>query len=353
MTARPLIPALILVFLSLFSASFVRAQHAFLQPAADLVVQRGAGGRANVGFRLAAATMPATVSLTPVSPTPGENWRRIALPAGETEGRFTDVPAGLYALCLEGRPDDCRRVGVGELFLVAGQSNAVSPTLPDAPQASRTGWVAVTAHHGDRPGYADKQPDSETMRFADKAHPTSVGICWLRLGDMLVERYGLPVGFVIVARSGVNSDCWDPARTACWPLMAKALSARRYRAVLWHQGESDVVDAFTMGHSLANLRDVVAASRKIRPGIPWIMARNSLNTATPYAAQPVRLAQETLIRSGEVAPGPDTDVLRDHPAWIREADFVGEGLQRHGELWFPPVCALLDAVGGPTSEPAP
>lgn len=326
----------------------------FTSPRTDDIIQRGPSRAADVHFSLSPGRNPVRVQLTPADkPSAPNRTREISVSAGSTQGVFTDVPGGLYSLCLKDQPDSCRHVGVGEIFLVAGQSNAVSAADPGAPVVSKTGLVAVSAHHGDAPGHANEAPDTATMHFVTKPHPTMVGVCWVRLGDLLVQKYKVPVGFVLVARSATNTDCWNPANGVCWGGAANALAARHFRAVLWLQGESDVMGNFPMEKSFTNMRDMVAASREIQPSIPWIMARNSLKNATPYAEQAVRRAQEKLITSGAVWSGPDTDVLRDHPGWVGVADFGPEARNRCGELWFAPVDALLSGNSAHVKDPAP
>ncbi|EFL50881.1 protein of unknown function DUF303 acetylesterase putative [Solidesulfovibrio fructosivorans JJ]] len=311
-------------------------------PLADDVVQRGPSETADVHFSLSPGNNPVRVQLIPADKAfAPNNIREISVPAGTIRGVFPAVPGGFYSLCLKGRPNTCRHVGVGEIFLVAGQSNAVSVADPGKPVVSETGRVAVSVHHGNDPEHANEPPGTETLHFVTKDHPTMVGVCWVRLGDLLVQKYKVPIGFVLVARSATNTECWNPAGGICWGPAAKALAARRFRAVLWHQGESDVMAGFPMEKSLANMRAMITASREIQPNIPWIVARNSLKNATPYAEQAVRRAQETLIASGTVRPGPDTDVLRDHPGWVGVADFGPDARKRCGELWFAPVDALL------------
>lgn len=343
--SHPILRALVLALPLLLGAAPGQASDApreLVSPPGDAFFQRGPKGTAVVAFALSPGKSAAAATLAAAGKKSVP--RTVTVGAGKTAGAFVNVRPGVYALCLKGRPETCRTVGVGELFLVAGQSNAVSHGKPGVPYASATGMVAVTARTEDKDARPYPDADPGVVRFPTPDHPVETSVCWLRLGDMLAEKYKVPVGFVIVARSNTNTDCWNPQGGACWPEAAKALAAHRFRAVLWHQGESDVLGGLPMEKSLANMRAMVEASREIQPDIPWIVARNSLKNGTPYADQPIRRAQETLIASGAVLAGPDTDVIRDHPDWVGVADFGGEGLTRHGELWFAPVDRLLGAT---------
>jgi len=339
LSAWEVISCFFLIGFVLLSQETPAAGRELIFPPANTIVQRNAAGTADIDFTVTPEKAPGRASLRPVGNS--RSVLKAVVLAGKASGRFFAVPAGWYDLCLDGRKSSCRRVGVGEVFLVAGQSNAVSPVTTATPSpAGETGLVAVSAHHGDGP-HASETPDVETMLVPSADAPVRAGACWVRLGDLLAKKHKIPIGFVIVAKSESNTDCWKPDGGPCWPLMAKALASRRFRAVLWHQGESDVMAGFSTEHSLANLETLVAASRQIQSGIPWFVARNSLKNAIPYAEQPIRKAQARLIESGQVCAGPDTDVIREHPGWVGVADFGGEGVTRHGELWFSYVDAYL------------
>ena len=50
---------------------------------------------------------------------------------------------------------------------------------------------------------------------------------------------------------------------------------------------------------------------------------------------PIRKAQLRIISEGLALLGPDTDEIRKNPKWIEAggAEFVGEGLKEHGQMW--------------------
>ena len=316
-------------------------------PATNNVLQRGDNGKADLLFVVNSDADRAMVTLS----YPGQEpplFQQVVT-KGEAKGNFPQVPGGLYDLCVRslgtapGTDGDCRRVGVGEVFLVAGQSNAVSTDLSGKRHASATGLVSVNDYHGDLADVKSKSadPDIDHMVFTKGDVGITANVCWMRLGDLIVEKYKIPVEFINVARNATNTENWRPVGGECWPLFAKVLSERKYRAILWHQGESDVMSGFPMEKSLNNMTSLIEASRLIAPHIPWIVAHNSLKDKTPYAQQSVRQAQTALVAQGLACAGPDTDLIRENPDWVGVADFGKEGLTRHGELWFPIVDAFL------------
>ncbi len=326
-----------------FPAPTASAQTRLTAPAQATIFQRGPDGRAAIPFHVAPGSEAVTVTLARAGEGAPLASRTVAADGGAES--FADVPAGLYEVCAkpEAAKDaarQCRKVGVGEAFVVAGQSNAVSPADPGKPAISATGLVSVSAHHGDGPSHENEEPDTTTLLFPSAENPAQAGACWVRLGDMLAQKDGVPVGFVIVARSATNTDCWNPAGGACWPLLARTLASRPFRAVLWHQGESDAMGHFPAKKTLANMTAMIEASQAIAPGMPWIVAHNSLKNEIPYEKQPVRQAQAAVV-AGLACAGPDTDPIRENPDWVGVADFGAGGLTRHGELWFPVVDAFL------------
>jgi hypothetical protein len=93
---------------------------------------------------------------------------------------------------------------------------------------------------------------------------------------------------------------------------------------------------------------MILKSRDVVPGLPWFIAINSLNPSSPYSSNilNVRKAQKYIIDSGLAFAGPDTDVIRANPDWVESCggEFVGEGLRKHGELWFIELSKYFDAT---------
>jgi hypothetical protein len=260
----------------------------------------------------------------------------VAGPDGLATAVFRRTPPGFYRLSFAsacGRA--VVRAAVGELFLVAGQSNAVSTNLGHPPPESATGMVVVNDYYEDQgPGAGKAVRSLARLLVPTGREPITSNVCWTYCGDMLAKRTGVPVGFLNLAVSGVESGAWNPTTG---PLAGALFDAQRlggFRAVLWQQGESDVLGGLSEEQSFTNLKSLIQASRAVTPGSVWVVARNSLKTQTPYAQLPVRRAQESIIGEGLALPGPDTDQVRENPKWVGKADFGAGGLRRNGELWF-------------------
>jgi hypothetical protein len=238
--------------------------------------------------------------------------------AENSDGRFVNVPVGWYDLVLmDGVVEaDSIKIGVGDVYVVAGQSNAVSPRQPltHPLPTPASGKVILSDKYG-------KGFDS----FIDAGVTEPVtGVAWLFAGIALNRPY--PVMFVNVAAG--NTSCWDWANVLGERLF-RAWAVYQPRAILWHQGESECTspprtDSYAMMDALIlSLRQVTTT--------PWVMAYNSTSYPGPGGGHwPIRGAQDQIIvRWSHVYEGPDTDRIRV-PG---EVEFLGDSMRQHGELW--------------------
>ncbi|MHC5543433.1 sialate O-acetylesterase, partial [Singulisphaera rosea] len=124
-------------------------------------------------------------------------------------------------------------------------------------------------------------------------------------------------------------------------------AAGRFRAVLWQQGESDVIERVSAETYVANIkkiREALAQDWGFEP--PWLLAKSTLHP-TVYNDP----AQEGVIRSaiGQLwglpgfRRGPDTDILDGEnrgPIGSRQ-HFSEIGQRRAGLMWFASVWGEL------------
>jgi len=236
------------------------------------------------------------------------------------------------------------RVGVGEVFVVAGQSNALG--------VFEVSYDATD----DRVSCIDSRQDdpAEQMLGLPYSHagaktnfaPANPPHIWTMLGDSLTRRLNVPVLFLGAAQGGSSSTQW--AQTAAGigpaglsPYRRLGVALRHYtartglRAVLWHQGESDNLDHTSEQTYENNIGAVIQKTRQ-QTGfahLPWVMARASyINNTT---RQEVVQAQKDLIATGDnVWPGPVTDTCTRISVRPDGLHFGGlEGLTMLTQLW--------------------
>jgi len=262
-------------------------------------------------------------------------------------------------------------VGVGEVFVTAGQSYAAvcheAVMTVDDPLGRVTaacpetdGWRIA---HDPQPRIVDRV-DADTTRellamladldlgFPHGPHSPFQGSIWPPLGNALVAELGVPVGFVHVAVGGTRIEHWRRG-TALFANLCDAVAlAGDVRAVLWQQGESDAHDE-TPGavyeQCLRQLRDDVVAATGLELG--WLPAKSTYHPTNlrPFeAGGEVREAVERLWAQPGFYPGPDTDTLGEmgvHRApFSRGGHFTGAGQRAAGAMWAEAILRLLAAA---------
>lgn len=303
-------------------------------------------------------TPPADAQNSPVEqsgePSPAK-WQpftpRIA--AGHFEGRVRVPAGGWHRLEVRLRHADTviahgtiEQLGVGEVFLIAGQSYATNcndERLRVADAAERV--VAFDTIRGEWQVANDPQP------VVDGSHDGSI---WPPLGDSLVAELRVPVGFVNVAVGATSSTQWQPGGELHRRLVDAGSRLGRFRAVLWQQGESDVIAKTTTEAYVANLDRIrESAVRAWGHEPPWLLAKSTLHPTVyqdPEGESRIRSAIDALVTRPGFHAGPDTDTLagehRGGPQSRRHFSAIGQ--RRAGELWHAAI--RQEAIVDPASR---
>ncbi|MHB8860786.1 MAG: sialate O-acetylesterase [Pirellulaceae bacterium] len=229
--------------------------------------------------------------------------------------------------------------GVGELFVVAGQSYATN---------CNDERLSVTDPQRRVAAY-DSQYHS--WRIADDPQPapdgSDGGSLWPVFGDQLSALLRVPVGLANVGVGATSSEQWLPDGMLHKQLVAVGQTLGRFRAVLWQQGESDVLAHTTTADYVVNMMQIHDAAVKswgFEP--PWLLAKSTLHPTVYHdvvGEEAIRAAMDQLWQRPEFLPGPDTDILggenRGGPATRRH--FSGIGQRRAALLWFAAVWPLF------------
>lgn len=310
-----------------------------------------------------------------LGPLPGR-WNGVSFDkkTGDFNARLPAIAGGFYEVDVKAlvRSSEVAEisvphVGVGEVFVVSGQSN--STNYGEVRQVTVTGMVSTFS--------------GESWRLANDPQPgvqdgSTKGSFLPSFGDALYRKYGVPIGVASVGHGSTSVRQWLPAGepvevmptkeiyvvrdksgalvsdgTLFNGMMARIdqLGVHGFRAVLWHQGESDAHQP--AGHDISGatyaqmLREVILATRK-QAGwdIPWFVAEASYHSPSDMACPPIRAAQRSMWESGVALQGPDTDTLT---AQYRQNNgkgvhFNDAGLKAHGALWAQAVETYLDKV---------
>lgn len=264
------------------------------------------------------------------------------------------------------------RVGVGEIFITAGQSNSTS--CGESPMPLTDDRVSVLAPDGSWKQAKDPQPSFTTFGQIG-------GSPWPGLGDILAKELGVPIAFVHTGVGGTGIRQWQKwappisyqeRNLDIYNTLIQAINAipgKRLRAILWHQGESntlsnrahggpDVIDPDGYAALFGKLVSDVKHDTNI--DVPWLVS-NASYMATDYndctqTIQPlhffpnaqVRWGQQKLWDNGVALPGPDTDDLYGPDNRYPGSNgmcthFAVKGLQAESERWTQRILSTLPA----------
>lgn len=323
-------------------------------PAPRQVIQRGANDAADVAIvvRAPRGIGRLVARCRHADGTHGEATLARASEDGE-RATFTaalSVPAGGWhrlAVTVDGIAGPAEvavneRLGVGDVFVVAGQSNSANfgeerfGALDD--QVSAFDGASWTLAQDPMPGVQDG---------SDGGSP------WPVCGRALRELTGVPIAFASCGFGGTTLAQWQKGagvdvegrRVPLFDgLAARVKALGRVRAILWHQGESDANDGTTTADYVArfkSLKDDLRATTNV--DATWVVAHVSYCPwLEPVKLEAVRAAQAELWKSGLALRGPDTDVLLGtlrHSA--DKIHFSKSGLERHGARWAAEIYAQL------------
>ena len=299
-------------------------------------------------------------------------WRRNEVGLTETFKAEWVAPAGGWyrleaRLSKEGKSlaeTSVAHVGIGEIFLVAGQSN--SANHGEEKQTVKSGLVAsfdgVSWHVAHDP---------------QRGASGNGGSFMPPLGDALATKFGVPIGFMPIGIGASSVREWLPAGVVfpspptilsrvvkrpdgSWEANGaafrtlvsreKSCGPNGFRAVLWHQGESDANQkdpTRTLPGPLYQeyLGRIIRDSRhEAGWDAPWFVAQVSYHVPGDEASEDIRTAQAALWKSGQALPGPDSDALKGE---LRErggkgVHFSGPGLREHASRWAEKITPWLE-----------
>ena len=251
---------------------------------------------------------------------------------------LAEVPAGgwyrLDVRCIDGETvtaaGSVEPIGVGEVFVVAGQSYA----------GGHNDEVLKVTEPSQAVATYDWQAKTWKVAHDPPPHNGDGGSIWPPLGDMLVPTLRVPVAFVNVSVGGTSTIKWHPDGALHKRLVEVGKEIGSFRAVLWQQGESDVIENTPLATYVANMqeiRDAASDGWGFEP--PWFLAKSTLHPTVynkPIEEDRIRKAIDQLWSQPGFRPGPDTDVLGGDSRGDAKSrrHFSALGQRRAALLWF-------------------
>ena len=227
---------------------------------------------------------------------------------------------------------DSENFGVGDVFIVAGQSYATNTN--EEKLKVRDAYQRVAAFDLAKQTWQvanDPQPASDNTQF---------GSIWPAVGDLLVASQQVPVGFANVAYGGTSSTQWLPETDLHKKLVAVGQNLPAFRGVLWQQGESDVIEKATTDayvQRVVKIRD--GAEKAWGHSAPWFLAKSTLHPTVyndPLHESQIRAAMDVLVSQHRFLHGPDTDMLDGEfrgPVGSHR-HFSASGQRQAAAMWF-------------------
>jgi hypothetical protein len=275
--------------------------------------------------------------------------------------------------------DVVRKIGIGEVFIITGQSNAQGFQNYGAVGATDDRVNCVTYDNITTNSLADPPaPSFQQLSATSIIGPRGQSAwCWGVLGDLIVKQYQVPVLFINTAWQATVIKNWHESADglitknifaigtpnenlpAGMPYANLVIALRYYcslqglRAVLWQQGENDNIPLHSTRKAYAeDMQYLVNKTRADTERYPaWVLARSSFNAG--QVSQDIIQAQNDVINTynNNVFAGPFTDNIQvpRYDASLDNVHFGGDGLKTLGQAWF----ESLNEVFFRSSRPLP
>lgn len=258
------------------AADVIRATIAIDKPRAYQVIQQDGAGQADIAINgWYRSGTPTAIEAS----WNGGAWTVIdAAPAGGTfSGTLAGQSAGQGTLSVRFANDvsitfSTLYVGIGDVFVVAGQSNAGVPATNAQSYSHATLKAGVYATHNDR--WYELANTAYNNTF-DKA-------CWPLVATEFLDDQGVPVAFVPTAVGATTISQWQPGGAYYNAMVAQATEVGGIKAVLWQQGESDAI-AGTAEATYNSLLDALANGVQASLGVGLMACK--IHTCTTYTAE--------------------------------------------------------------------
>jgi Secretion system C-terminal sorting domain len=264
--------------------------------------------------------------------------------------------------------DALAKLGIGEVFLIAGQSNAQGFFGFGAPAVNDDRVNTIT--------WDNQNSDNTNNLTFSFTRLTAEGVigprgrsawCWGPLGDLLARKLNVPILFMNAGWIDTSTQNWldsangKPVKNrlnqdlpAGMPYLNLKNALQYYgsilglRSVLWLQGENDAAAGVSKDAYQSSLQGLVNVARieqgEVLSSLPWVLSRTSRYAfnSVSLTSQSVLDAQTSVINIpfNKCYPGPFTDNIQvprpaTNPVNGQEdrVHFQGQGLVDLAQAW--------------------
>ncbi len=243
------------------------------------------------------------------------------------------------------------KVGIGEVLIISGQSNAQGYESRGNPPANddRVNCITNFFSYGQttEPPFPIIAQITENIKIAPFGNGSW---CWGKLGDLLAEKLNVPILFINTGFEAMGVEAWSKSADGergqdfysgnfalpGYPYENLKKSLHYYanmfgaRSILWQQGETDNDKRTSSEKYRQNLEYLISRSRgDTGKDISWMISRSSRVISGIY--QPVIDAQNQVIQNySNTFEGPNTDLITER---IDGVHFFGNGLVELARAW--------------------
>jgi hypothetical protein len=368
---------ILLLFLLLSTSNLLFSQITISSPVIRQIFQRDLNNQATVTITGSYSQPVDTIQVRFLAVTTGQgttmDWTVIkSSPLGGLFKGSVNLKGGWYSMevrgllngKLIGNVSTISRVGVGEVFVIAGQSNAggssllgINETAANDDRVNCANFISPRTYYDGLPFFHADLSQFSIIEFSQLKKTSAIGptglgpYYWGKVGDALAAKLNVPIMFFNAGWAGASVRVWresaeNPTVGALSDFQFDASNNNRYpigypysnlstvlryyginlgiRAVLWMEGETQNLinlEAISQGKTppittenyLDNLRRLVKRTRQDlgTNKLAWVVARTSysgqLNCAQPNATPPapspiIVTAQNQAITDPTLAP---------------------------------------------------
>ncbi|WP_345264758.1 putative Ig domain-containing protein, partial [Nibrella viscosa] len=335
------------------------AQVTISRPLNRIVYQRSTGNTATIPVDGQADASITRINARLVSRQTGNQVAAtsLAIANGKFSGAFTNVPGGWYELILESNNGTYRveRVGVGEVFIIAGHSVAHGDNSYSIPYSNddRVNAVPMPSTNPEYAPIVDINKLPNTFSQYGNLYPATFGVqpyFWSRFGEILAQRYNIPVLIFQTAFGGTNIEMWWKASQGIYfdhsfvdasirmPYMNLKTTLDKYapqtgvRAILVDHGQNDFPNT-NVGQLVGWYNGFLDQARKDM-GFP---IKAVINRQTPflytYPQYHIRQVQNQVAQSSNNLPGPDYDAGLNPSDRYDDIHLNSNGQTKAASLW--------------------
>ncbi|WP_234647101.1 T9SS type A sorting domain-containing protein [Dyadobacter sp. CY356] len=306
--------------------------------------------------------------LTSITGGSSVDWQPMSNVQGGVFSGSIDAKGGWYQLEVRGWngsqlvgtvPLD--RVGVGEVFMISGQSNAGQINPEDSkgitgPGASDDRVNCVNSNNANNPNTDLSYPQFSHLNADTYIAPRgNFAWSWGKLGDLLASRLGVPILFYNSAwtgsavknwRESINGTAYNIYNGAPYPVngapygnlrsvMQTYVPITGIRAILWLQGEAEKFAGTSASSYAADLTKVIETSRnESGKGLAWMVSLTSYSNTTGVYANAINGQKQVISSVPNVYMGPNTDVIQiPRDGGPDGVHFTGNGLSQLADAW--------------------